>query len=227
MFLKTLPENISTFGADIDGVMYLIFGITGLFFVLMEGYLLYSVIRYRRRDGVKAQYETGETWKEAWWVFGLVLVVVVLDFAIDLRGADVWAKVKVNMPSGDVVRIKVVGQQFAWSFIYPGADGEFGTKDDVTVPRILHVPVNRKIHLTLTSKDVIHSFFLPEVRLKQDILPGREIPAWFEADKTGKFSLVCAELCGLGHTRMMGELLVQDQAEYDRWLEETTKELLQ
>ena len=222
---NSLPENISTFGADIDGIMYLIYAIVGIFFVFLEGYLFYAVIRYRRRDGVKARYETGETWREARWVFGLVIVVVVLDFAIDFRGADVWAKVKLDVPAGDV-RIHVVAQQFAWSFVYPGADGQFGTKDDLAVPRILHVPVNRKIHLTLTSKDVIHSFFLPEVRLKQDILPGREIEAWFEATKTGTYPLVCAELCGLGHTKMLGVLEVQERADYERWMADTARELL-
>lgn len=224
--LKSLPENISTFGGDIDGIMYLIYAIVGFFFFATEGYLLYSVIRCRRREGVRAKYETGETWRELRWIFGLVVVVTVLDFVIDLRGADVWAKVKLDMPPGDV-RIRVEAEQFAWTFVYPGADGQFGTKDDLSVPRVLHVPVNRKIRLTMTSKDVIHSFFLPQVRLKQDILPGREIPAWFEATKAGKFPLFCAELCGLGHTKMLGELDVLDEADYEKWLADTTRELLE
>ena len=222
---ENLPENISTYGANIDSMMYLIYAITGFFFFALEGFLVYSIVRYRRKEGTKAKYETGESWREMRWIAGAVLIVVILDFAIDFRGGETWAMVKLDFPPADV-SIRVVAQQFAWSFLYPGADNQFNTADDLTVPRILHVPVHKKIHLTLTSKDVIHSFFLPEVRLKQDIMPGREIPVWFEAEKTGSFSLVCAELCGLGHTRMMGELLVQEQADYDRWLQETAKENL-
>lgn len=223
---ERLPQNISTFGADIDGVIYLIYAITGFFFVAMEGYLLYAVIRYRRREGVRAAYHTGETWREMRWVVALVVAVTILDFVIDFRGADVWARVKQDLPE-DGVHLRVVAQQFAWTFIYPGADRRFNTADDLTVPRILHVPVNTKIRLTLTSKDVIHSFFLPEVRLKQDIMPGREIDVWFESTRTGTFSVVCAELCGLGHTKMLGVLEVHDSAGYERWLAETAKEFLE
>ncbi|OGH62358.1 MAG: cytochrome c oxidase subunit II [Candidatus Lindowbacteria bacterium RIFCSPLOWO2_12_FULL_62_27] len=223
---NNLPQNISTYGADIDGILYLIYAIVGFFFVTMEGYLVYAVVRYRRREGVRAVYQTGETWREMRWVVGLVAVVVFLDFLIDFRGADTWAKVKQDFPSGDV-EILVKAKQFAWTFVYPGADGQFDTKDDLTVPRILHVPVHRKIRLTLTSEDVIHSFCLPEVRLKQDILPGRRTPAWFEVTRTGTFSLVCAELCGLGHTKMLGVLEVHDDSGYERWLAETAKEMFE
>lgn len=221
--LDKLPENISTYGGEIDGILFLIYGITGVFFVLMEGYLVYSLIRYRRRPGVPAKYETGETRPEIVWILGLAAVVTVLDFVIDIKGADVWAKVKQNFPAGDV-RVRVVAKQFAWTFVYPGADGVFDTADDLIVPRVLNVPVHQKIRLTLTSQDVIHSFCLPEARLKQDILPGREIPAWFEATRTGTFTVACAELCGLGHTKMLGELRVHDAAEYEAWLAEKTKE---
>ncbi len=224
--LKNLPQSVSTFSGDIDGILYFIYAIVGFFFVATEGYIVYSLVRYRRKDGVKARYETGETWREMRWIIGIVIVVTVLDFVIDSKGAGVWAKVKENFPEGDV-RIKVVAQQFSWTFVYPGADGQFDTRDDLTVPRVLHVPIHSKIRLILTSKDVIHSFFLPEVRLKQDILPGRQINAWFEATRTGTFNLFCSELCGLGHTKMLGSLEVQEPADYERWLAETTKEQLE
>ena len=212
-------------GADIDSLMYMIYAIVGVFFVVLEGYLVFSMIRYRQKVGVKAKYETGETFREMRWILVLAVIVTVLDFAIDIKGARVWAKVKENLPAGEV-KIRVIAQQFAWTFVYPGSDGRFNTADDLIVPRVLHVPANRKIRVTLTSKDVVHSFFLPEVRLKQDIMPGREIDAWFEVTKPGTYTLVCAELCGLGHTRMSGQLMVHDQADYDRWLQETAKELL-
>lgn len=225
MFDK-LPQNISTFGADIDGLIYLIYAITGFFFLVMEGYLVYAVVRYRRRDGAKASYLTGETWREMRWVVALVVAVTILDFVIDFRGADVWAKVKQDMPAAGV-HVRVEAQQFAWTFVHPGSDGRLNTADDLSVPRVLHVPVNVKIRVTLTSKDVIHSFCIPEARLKQDIMPGREIDAWFEATRTGTFSVVCAELCGLGHTKMLGVLEVHDAAGYERWIAETAKELLE
>jgi cytochrome c oxidase subunit 2 len=213
------PENVSTFGADVDGIFWLIFYITTVWFFLTEGLILYFIFRYRRRPGQRAVYAAGNTWSQLAWVLVPLAIVVVLDLIIDIRGADVWAKVKLQRPpSGFVVR--ATGKQFNWEFVYPGTDGRFGTEDDLTADNELHIPVNQPIHVVLTSKDVIHSFFLPHFRLKQDALPGREIPLWFEATKVGEFEIPCAELCGFGHSGMKGLVVVHTPADYQRWLKE-------
>jgi cytochrome c oxidase subunit 2 len=110
--------------------------------------------------------------------------------------------------------------QFEWHFRYHGPDGRFGTEDDVTSNGKLHVPVNTPVIVKLRTKDVLHSFWLPNARLKQDLLPGKEIPQWFELTETGTYEIACAELCGIGHTVMRGELVVESREEYEAWLKE-------
>ena len=113
--------------------------------------------------------------------------------------------------------MRVTAKRFNLEVWYPGPDGQLNTADDVQIEGELHVPVHKVVHITLASKDVIHSFFLPYLRLKQDALPGRNIPLWFEATKAGVYPLPCAELCGTGHTGMMGRLLVHTPEEYEAW----------
>jgi cytochrome c oxidase subunit 2 len=213
------PENVSTFGGDVDGIFWLIFYITTVWFFITEGLIVYFIFRYRRRPGRKAVYAAGDTWSQLAWVLAPLAIVVVLDLIIDIRGADVWAKVKLQRPASDIV-VRAVGKQFNWEFVYPGADGKFDTDDDLKTDNELHVPVSKPIHILLTSKDVIHSFFLPHFRLKQDAMPGREIPVWFEATKMGNFEIPCAELCGFGHSGMKGMLFVHSDEEYLKWLKD-------
>ena len=106
---------------------------------------------------------------------------------------------------------------------YPGPDGQLGTDDDLTLENQLHVPVNKVVHVKLTSEDVIHSFFLPNMRVKQDALPGRTIDVWFDATKVGKYEIPCAELCGFGHSGMLGYLNVHTDDAYAKWVEEAWK----
>jgi len=103
---------------------------------------------------------------------------------------------------------------------YPGLDGKFGTPDDYSQENLLHVPVNHVVQVTLMSKDVIHSFFLPNLRLKQDAVPGREITVWFNATKSGDYEIPCAELCGFGHSNMKGYLKVNTPEEFQAWAKE-------
>ena len=109
------------------------------------------------------------------------------------------------------------GKQFEWNITYPGADGRLGTADDFVKRNQLHIPVNTKVRATLESEDVIHSFFLPNFRLKQDAVPGMRIPIWFDATKTGTWEIACAELCGLGHYRMKGTVTVHTAEEFNTW----------
>ena len=130
-----------------------------------------------------------------------------------------WAKVKIDRPPAELT-IQVTGKQFEWEVVYPGPDGKFGTADDRQFLDELHVPVGKPVHIIFKSKDVIHSFFLPNFRLKQDMVPGRAIEGWFEATKPGKYELPCAELCGFGHSGMKGWLYVHPPAEYEKWVKE-------
>lgn len=216
------PENISTFGGDVDRIFYLIYYIVGVWFLAAEGLLIYFVVRYRRREGQKASYVPGESWKELGWILIPAGVVLCLDLFIDVAGARVWDHVKREIPKGDV-HLNVTGKQFGWMIGYPGTDGKLGTDDDFTIDTEIHVPVNKDIRVALRSEDVLHSFFLPHVRLKQDAVPGRTIEVWFNATKTGTYELACAELCGFGHYTMKGALVVHTQEEYDAWVKEKSK----
>jgi len=213
------PANISTYGGEIDHVFYLIFYIVGIGFLLGQGVLFYSIFRFRRREGRKAAFITGEKWRQAAWILVPGAIVMVLDFAIDFAGAKAYDKVKGETPEAEV-QVEVIAKQFNWKFLYPGPDGQFGTRDDLALENELHVPANKVVSLVLKSEDVIHSFFVPVLRLKQDVVPGREIGAWFEARETGRYEIPCAELCGYGHYTMRGFLNVHSAGEYANWVEE-------
>ena len=218
-WLRWLPENVSTYGGDIDSIIALIWYNSVVWFFLTFGTIGLFLILYRRRAGRPATYVKGERLSEAVWVLVPVAVVLVIDFWLDFWGAPVWAKVKLERPPA-ALSIQVTGKQFNWEVVYPGPDAKFGTADDRQLDNELHVPANKVVRVVLKSKDVIHSFFLPNLRLKQDIVPGRDIEAWFQATKPGKFELPCAELCGFGHSGMKGYLYVHPEEEYDRWVKE-------
>jgi len=213
------PENVSTFGGDVDSIFWLIFYITTVWFFITEGLIVYFAFRYRRKPGGKAAYVLGDTTVQLAWILVPLAIVVVLDLVIDIRGAEVWAKIKGQPPPADVT-VRAMGKQFNWGFTYPGPDGKFGTEDDLQIDNDLHVPVGKVVHVILTSKDVIHSFFLPHARLKQDVVPGREIPAWFQISKPGEYEIPCAELCGFGHSGMNGKLYAHSAEDYEKWHKE-------
>ena len=218
-FPQLLPEAISTYAEQVDALFYWILGVTGFFFVLTEGLLIYFMVKYRARDGGKASHTHGHHTLELIWTFipGLIL------FCLAVFQTGTWGDIKLmaNMPRADdpdVFTVQVYAKQFEWHFRYPGPDKTFGTNDDITKPEELHVPVNTKVLCQLRTRDVLHSFFLPNVRLKQDLLPGHMIPQWFEVTVTGNFEIMCAELCGTGHTKMRGNLIVHTREELDAWL---------
>ncbi|HWP58584.1 MAG TPA: cytochrome c oxidase subunit II [Candidatus Acidoferrales bacterium] len=213
------PENVSTFGADIDEIFWFIFRITVVWFFITEGLILSFAIKYRRREGQRATYVKGNNRRQLAWILMLGLIVLLLDLWIDIRGAQVWGKIKGQMPSSDL-QVQITAKQFNWEIVYPGPDGKLGTGDDLQLENELHVPVGKIVRIVLQSKDVIHSLFLPNLRLKQDAVPGREIHAWFEATKPGKYEMPCAELCGFGHSGMNGWLIVATPEDYEKWAKE-------
>ena len=217
--LRWLPENVSTYGGDIDGILSLIYGLTLFWFFLMIGLIVVFVLVFRRREGRRAAYLRGERFAEAVWIFVPVAIVLALDLWIDLSGATAWGKVKGPIPEG-ALHVHVLGKQFNWFIRYPGPDGTFDTADDFVSENDLHVPVNRPVRLTLISQDVIHNFFVPALRAKQDVLPGRPVEMWFEATKPGKYEMPCAELCGFGHSGMNGHLIVHTKEDFEKWTKE-------
>ncbi|MEE9154493.1 MAG: cytochrome c oxidase subunit II [candidate division NC10 bacterium] len=210
-----LPENVSTYGADIDFLFYVIYYITGVAFILVAAAMVAFLIIFRHREGRRAKYVHGNTFLEIVWTIGTAVIVIVLG----IMSEPLWARIKQQVPPSDI-QVRVTGKQFNWEILYPGPDGKFETADDVQMDNELHVPVNRVVQVFLASKDVIHSFFLPNLRLKQDALPGRTIQAWFEATKPGVYEIPCAELCGFGHSGMLGHLTVHSAEDYEKWVKE-------
>ncbi len=217
---RWLPESISTYGGDIDSVIRLVYYLTLLAFILMEGALLYMIFFSKKKNGERGDYFTGDSLKQAAWTLIPFLFVIVTDIFIDIKSTSTWKMVITGAEEADI-SVRIEAEQFNWQMVYPGPDKLNGTEDDRTIENVLHVPVDRKIRLTLTSRDVIHSFFVPVLRLKMDCLPGREIDVWFEATKVGEYESPCAELCGLGHSGMLGRLIVHSSEDYQLWLNET------
>ncbi|HEY7364670.1 MAG TPA: cytochrome c oxidase subunit II [Methylomirabilota bacterium] len=207
-----LPENVATYGGEIDWLFHLIYYITGITFILVTVAFLSFIVIYRDRPGRRARYTHGNTPLEIVWTVVPSLILVVLTFL----SVPAWSKIKMTVPQTDFV-LQVTGKQFNWQVTYPGPDGRFGTPDDKTLLDEMHVPVGKPIRVNLRSQDVIHSFFVPNFRFKQDAVPGREIATWFEITKPGKYEAPCAELCGFGHSGMRGWVYVHTAEEYAKW----------
>jgi len=212
------PEAVSTFGPSIDGLYKAILGITGFFFFLVQGLLLFFLIRYRASRHPKAAYVHGNTGLEIVWTVIPALILVVLT----IGSQRVWTQIRSpeNFPKTGAVEAEILAEQFAWNVRYAGADGRMNTEDDVATINQLHLPVGKPVKLTLRSKDVIHSFFVPEFRVKQDAVPGLDSAVWMKLIKTGQFDIRCAELCGLGHYRMRGYATVESPEQFEAWLKE-------
>jgi cytochrome c oxidase subunit 2 len=231
------PPAITNIGHEIDDQFARTLLITGIVFVAAQFGLAYAVFRFRDH-GQKATYFEGNNTLEIVWT----LATVVLFVGLGLYARNAWAQVHFTDASPSAIPIEVTGQQFAWNFRYAGPDGKFGRtkpelvsastgnpigldptdpvgKDDIVSP-VMAVPVGREVDLILKSQDVTHSFFVRELRLKQDAVPGMEIHMHFTADDPGTYDLVCAELCGLGHYRMHTTLTVMSEADYEKWLTE-------
>jgi cytochrome c oxidase subunit II len=213
--LSWLPEDVSTYGHEIDSLFYLIYYITAATFILVTVLMIVFLVMYRERPGRRATYTHGNTTLEIIWTIVPAAILIVLSF----MSVSTWAKVKRSAPPSDF-EVQVTAKQFNWEILYPGLDGKFGTQDDVKFDNDLHVPVNKVVRLHITASDVIHSFFIPNLRFKQDAVPGRTILGWFEATKPGKYELPCAELCGFGHSGMKGWLFVHTPEDYQKWAAE-------
>jgi cytochrome c oxidase subunit II len=213
--MSWLPENVSTYGQDVDWLFYLIYYITGGTFVLVAGAMIAFLVLYRHRDGRRATYTHGNATLEIVWTVVPALILVILTFL----SVPTWGRIKYQVPQSDI-HIRITAKQFNWEVTYPGPDGKFDTDDDKTFDNELHLPVGKPIVLHLTARDVIHSVFIPQARFKQDAVPGRVIDQWVQITKPGKYEIPCAELCGFGHSGMKGYLFAHTPDEYQKWVKE-------
>jgi cytochrome c oxidase subunit 2 len=215
-----LPPNASVDGGRVDALFGLTAQLAGgcLFVVLVV--LVALLWRYRARPGHRAQYQTGATRAHALGVAGLaIFTFVLMDVSLARRAhADLSAQRTRLEAARDALRIEVMPARFSWNVRYAGGDGRFVTADDAIVLDEMRVPVNVPVVVQLAPRDVIHSFFVPAFRVKQDAIPGRVTHTFFEANHLGTFEIACAQLCGFGHYRMRAVLHVVPRVEFDAWL---------
>jgi cytochrome c oxidase subunit 2 len=203
--LPLFPEKASALAAEIDAIYFFALGLTAFFSLLIAALVLGFAIRYRRKDPNEiGQVEKEPMWLEITWS---VIPLVILLFMF-VWGTKIFFEA--NRPPANAREYFVVGKQWMWKFQHPEGHREINT---------LHVPVGEPVKLTMGSEDVIHSFFLPEFRIKKDVIPGRFNTLWFQAERTGTFRVFCAEYCGAEHSLMIGKLVVMEPEEYERWLD--------
>jgi cytochrome c oxidase subunit 2 len=239
-----LPVAASAHAGEIDHMIVLVHWLMLVMFVGWGLFFLFVLLRFRRGANPKASYSgaKGKFAKGTEVAVGIIEVGLLIFYAI-----PAWATRVRDFPKeSEAVVVRVVGEQFAWNVQYPGADGKFGrtdiklvsadnplgldrndqdAKDDITTINQLNLPVDRPVLVHLMSKDVIHSFGLYEMRVKQDAVPGLSIPVWFIPNRVGEYEIACSQLCGLGHFRMRGFVTIQSADDYSKWMADQVKEL--
>jgi cytochrome c oxidase subunit 2 len=248
------PPSASSHGAQLDQLTAIVHWFMLVLFVGWGLFFVYCLFRFRRKSNPVASYTGAKGGFSTWGEAAVVLVEVVL---LILFAVPIWAKRVANVPDkSQAVQIRVVAQQFAWNIHYPGRDGVFGRtdlskvtdgnplgldpndpagKDDIITLNQLHLPLGKPVLIYLSSKDVIHSFYLPVMRVKQDAIPGQVIPVYFTPTEINPpkakypecygtktcWEIACAQLCGLTHYRMQGYLTVESPADFAKWLDDT------
>jgi len=228
IWFKDAPKDVSLDGYRIDNVIHYTDFVISIYFALVVAALIYFIVRYRATNGHKAEYDHGNKRKNVMVTGSLgLLVFFSVDAVIEKMAFQDLREAFWNFPKTEnVVRVQVLPQQFAWNFRYAGPDGEFGTNDDIVPSQNhMHVPINTPVVVQIASWDVIHSFYLPNFRIKQDATPGMITALWFQATETGIFDIACAELCGNGHYKMKGYLTVESQDDFEAWLADNAPEI--
>ncbi|WP_175974092.1 c-type cytochrome [Burkholderia sp. BCC1047] len=217
-----------------DDMLTITIVITGAFFIAINLFVVIALVRYRHRGGHRAAYEPHNRRLE-WWLIGLTTAGVA---ALLAPGLFVYADY--IQPPRDVLRMEVVGQQWQWRFRFAGAGGKLGTTDVryisndnpfglnpadpdgrdnylIETPEV-HLPLNRPIQVLARSRDVLHDFYVPPFRARMNMVPGMVTTFWFTPTKAGRYDILCAQLCGIGHSNMRGVVVVEDEAAFSRWL---------
>ncbi len=254
-----LPIVSSDHGYKIDIVIGWVHWLMILLFVGWGIYLIYAIFKFNNKSNPAASYGGIKSHFSQYVEVGVIVFEAFLLVGLSL---PLWSQLKTNIPDKkDVHEIRVVAQQFAWNIHYPGADGLFGSTspslvneesnpigldrngfgaDDIVTINQLHLPVNKQVLVYLSTKDVIHNFFLPEMRVKQDAIPGMQIPIYFTPTMTSKdflqmlkgtaregqgYEIACAQLCGNSHYRMKGYVTIESEQEFNDWLAEEAEYL--
>jgi len=227
------PEAATVGAKKVDTLLNFIFYLTATVFVLTQTVYIYYLVKYRKRPGSKAYYSHGNNKLEIIWT----AIPTAIFLGLVIYSNRLWAELH-SPPPEDSVKVDVVSYQFGWDMRYAGADGQLGkvdvhsysvdnkfglvpddpAGDDDFSSTELVIPVNKPVHIYLHSRDVIHSFYVPEFRLYQAAVPGRTIAwVWFEPTRTGNFELACSQICGSGHYNMKAPIRVVSQEEFDKW----------
>lgn len=215
--IESLVQPGSTFAGDIDFVINVVGVMVFVWGGLTAAMFLWLLWRYRYREGVKALYVTGNEPELKRWINVPHYLIIVCDLFIIAFAVQTWYKVKQDLPTPDE-HVRIVAQQWAWTFQHAGKDGQLATDDDIKTADVMHVEVGKTYQFTLESRDVLHSFSVPVFRLKQDVIPGREITGWFQATVPGTFDIQCAEMCGIGHGIMAARVVVETPEQHAAWL---------
>ena len=237
--LLGLPIQASEHAPEIDEMIILIHWLMAVLFVGWGAFYVYTLIRFRASANPKADYTGVTSHTSSYLEIGVAVIeaVLLIGFAI-----PAWAhRINDIPPEEEATVVNVIGKQFEWISHYPGEDGRWGRRDislitptntigldrgdpngadDIVSINQLNLPVNKPVIVNLTSQDVIHSFGIAEMRVKQDAVPGLQIPVWWVPNQVGNWEVNCSQLCGLGHYRMRGFVTIMEQEEYDAWLEE-------
>ena len=205
---QIFPEQASTMATRVDALYFFLVAITAFFTILISAAVIYFAIKYRRRAAEEAGVPVhGAMWLEAAWTIVPLLIVLFIF------GWSTTIFFSMASPPADSMDVYVVGKQWMWKFQHPDGRAEVNE---------LHVPVGTNVRLTMTSQDVIHDMYIPNFRVKADVLPGRYTHMWFNATKPGKYRLFCAEYCGTNHSGMVGWVTVMEPSEYQQWLSGAT-----
>lgn len=219
------PERVVEDG-NIDHLFYFILWLTGIVFIATGILLFWFLWKYdAAKNNEPVVFTHGSHYLEVMW--SVVPAIILLFLAI--YQMDAWAGARMRRPllangKPKPPIARVTGRQFEWKIQYPGDDQKFDTPDDIYVTNFLHVPRDEEVVLEIESEDVLHSFFLPNFRVKQDVVPGMKQFIWFKPIKDGAYDIVCAELCGWGHYKMKGQITVQSRNDFDAWLQKTYDE---
>jgi cytochrome c oxidase subunit II len=227
------PEAVTVSGKRVDTLLNFIFYLTAAVFVLTQVVYIYYLVKYRKRPGRKAFYSHGNNKLEFIWT----IIPTAIFLGLVIYSNRLWGEIH-STPPEDSIKVDIVSYQFGWDMRYPGADGKLGkvdvhsysvdnkfglvpddpAGDDDFSSTELVIPVGKPVHIYLHSRDVIHSFYVPQFRLYQAAVPGRTIAwVWFETTRTGNFELACSQICGSGHYNMKAPIRVVSQEEFDKW----------
>lgn len=217
-----LPEDVSLHGYQVDNLFYVILVVTGIIFVVVEALLVAFVWKYRARPGRKAVYLHGHKGLEITWTVATTIIL----FGIVFLTKKSWSAIKMSDPPAEARLVDLTAQQFTWKFSLPGTGEQYGKTSDIAPPeRLIHVEEGKPVVFHMKSIDVIHSLYIPQMRIKQDIVPGSPWRVWFTPMKAGKYEIACAELCGAEHWSMRGVIHVDTPPEYQKWIQSELKYL--